>query len=133
MSEKLTFKNLKSPNKTGLLGLKEPKNEEYDEKSDISDMILKKVYHLIENGDDIRSVREINKLKTLAAFSFRLVGDLALIEYFKKTDEVWKILNSPIKRSEKVKLIAVEKCITDRHARRIVEKFENGKDKTPNN
>ena len=65
------------------------------------------------------------KLKKIAVFSLALVGDLSLIEYFRETDDVWKIINMNIKRSEKVKKIAELKCITERGARKIVEKFEH--------
>jgi hypothetical protein len=125
ISEKLTSKCQED---LGLLSPKTTKNNYFLEKNDDFDIIFKKVFHLIENSEDVKSVREIKKLETLALFSYNLVGDLSLIDYFKKTDNVWKILNLPIKRAEKVKLIADAKCITERQAYRIIEKFENGKE-----
>jgi len=49
---------------------------------------------------------------------------LNIIEYFEEIDEEWKILNSNMKRSEKVRKIAELRCITERGSRKIVEKFE---------
>lgn len=126
VSEKLT---LKCQTKTGSLSFKDTKNEVLPQNNEDFDILFKKIYHLIENGEEIKSVRELNKLEILAAFSYALVGDLTLIDYFRKTDDVWKVLNMPIKRAEKVKLIAEAKCITERQAYRIIEKFENGKEK----
>ena len=94
----------------------------------ISDIIQQRLYHLIETGDEVRSVREMNKLKNIGLFSYLLVGDLSLVDYFRKTDEVWKIINMPIKKSDKIKLIAEAKCISDRHARRIYNKLEGKKE-----
>lgn len=85
---------------------------------------FEKLYHLIEEGREVNSVREINKLRLIANFSENLIGDLTLIDYFRETDDIWKIMNLPIKRSEKVKKIAEAKCITERHARRILNKLE---------
>jgi hypothetical protein len=118
----------KSQSKIGILMSKKLKNSTNPRNLEDFDIIFEKVYHLIENGEDIKSVREIKKLKELALFSYILVGDLSLIDYFRKTDEIWKILNAPIKKSEKVKLIAEAKCITERHAYRIIDKFENEKE-----
>ena len=100
--------------------------EGLDEKVELTEPILEKIYHLIEIGEP-KSVREIWKLKKIALFSLTLVGDLSLIDYFIETDDVWKITNMDIKRSEKVKKIAELKCITKRGARKIVNKFENKK------
>lgn len=97
--------------------------EKLDEKTDISDAISEKIYHLIETGSP-KSVREIWKLKKVTSFSLSLLGNLDIINYFQDVDEIWKIINSNIKRSEKVKKISELKCITDRQARRIVERFE---------
>jgi hypothetical protein len=122
VSQNLTSKR---PQKFGTLGVNNPKISQNSKNLTKFDIIFEKVYHLIENGDEIKSVREIKKLHELAMFSYTLVGDLSLIDYFRKTDEIWKILNMPIKKSEKVKLIAEAKCITERHAYRIIQKFEN--------
>lgn len=117
----------KCQNENDFLSPKNLRNTDIEEKSEEFDILFKKVYHLIENGEDIKSVREIKKLKQIAQFSYRLMNDLSLIDYFRKTDEVWKILNMNVKKSEKVKMIAEVKCITERHAYRIMEKFEDGK------
>lgn len=124
VSEKMTSK---CQNKNGFLMSKDLKNKVLLDNDENFDIIFEKVYHLIENGEEIKSVRELKKLKTLAAFSSTLIGDLTLIDYFRNTDDVWKILNMPLKRAEKVKRIAEAKCITERQAYRIIEKFENGK------
>jgi len=92
-------------------------------KKGISEAEKEKLYHLIETFTP-KSTRVIWKLSKIASFSLSLVEDLSLIEYFIETDEVWKIINMKIKRSEKVKKIAELKCITERQARRIVTKFE---------
>lgn len=96
-------------------------------KKDISDIPAgenEKIYHLIETSGELKSVREIWKLKKIASFSYSLIGDLGLIDFFKQTDDIWKVINSKIKRSEKVKKIAELKCISERQARRIVEKYD---------
>ena len=97
--------------------------EKLDKKTELTEPVLEKLYHLIETGEP-KSVREMWKLKKIAVFSLALVGDLSLIDYFMETDEVWKITKMDIKRSEKVKKIAELKCITERGARKIVSKFE---------
>lgn len=125
VSDKLTSE---CPQRNGSLTSKNTKSVQKMAELTNSDIPFEKVYHLIENGEDVNSVREIKKLRTLAAFSTILVGDLSLIDFFRKTDDIWKILNAPIKRAEKVKQIAEAKCITERHARRLVEKFENLKE-----
>ena len=114
----------KCPQDLTVLDANNPNNEELCDGSKISDIVQQRLYHLIENGDEVKSVREMNKLKNIGLFSYLLVGDLSLVDYFRKTDEVWKIINMPIKKSEKIKLIADAKCISDRHARRIYNKLE---------
>jgi len=94
-----------------------------NKKTELSEKISNKIYALMEHGEP-KSVRDIAKLKDVARFSLNLMGDLSLIDYFIDTDEVWTIMNMDIKRSEKVKKIAELKCMTDRGARRIAEKFE---------
>jgi hypothetical protein len=124
MSEKLTT-NVRT--KTSNLMSSSPNNQKSQKCPN-----FEKLYHLIEEGQEVRSVREINKLRLIANFSEILVGDLTLIDYFRETDDIWKIMNLLIKRSEKVKRIAEAKCITERHARRILNKLEqieeNGED-----
>ena len=100
--------------------------ERVNKKSELSEQVIEKLYHLIESGEN-KSVREMWRLKKIASFSLSLLGDLSLIDYFKETDEVWKIINLNIKRSDKVKKIAELKCITERGARKILKKFENDK------
>jgi hypothetical protein len=140
MSEKMTsIGTVNVRSKTSNLMSLSPNNKKGPKMSEN----FEKLYHLIEEGQDVRSVREINKLRLIANFSEILVGDLTLIDYFRDTDDVWKIMNKPIKRSEKVKQIAEAKCITERHARRILNKLEQieedeiketlSKDKAPNN
>jgi len=119
MSEKLTRCPKKCPKNTSNLKTLSPNNQNRHFSPN-----FEKLYHLIEEGQDIRSVREINKLRLIANFSEILVGDLSLIDYFRETDDVWKVMNMPIKRSEKIKRIAEAKCITERHARRILNKLE---------
>lgn len=92
-------------------------------KSELSEQEKNSLYHLIEISNP-KSVREFWKIEKIAKFSLSIVGDLSLIEYFRDTDEIWKIINSNIKRSEKVKKIAELRCITERGARKIVSKLE---------
>ena len=96
------------------------------EKTELSEQEKERLYQIIESGEP-KSVRDIWKLKIAASFSLSLLGDLSLIEYFTETDEMWKIINMNIKRSEKVKKIAELKCITERGARKIVGKYEGKK------
>ncbi len=100
--------------------------EKLDKKTELSELTKGKVYTLIKNKEP-KSTRDFWKLHTVFSFSLSLTNDLSIIEFFEGIDEEWKILNSNIKRSEKVKKIAELKCITERGARKIVEKFENGK------
>lgn len=100
--------------------------ERLNKKTELSEPLQGKVYALIKNQEP-KSTRDFWKLNTIFSFSLSLINDLNLIEYFGKIDEEWKILNSSIKRSEKVKKISELKCITERGARKIVEKFERGK------
>jgi len=88
------------------------------------DINFEKIYHLIDCNEEIHSVREMNKLILITKFSEMLIGDMTLIDYFRNTDDVWKIMNMSIKDSEKVKMIAEARCITERHARRILNKLE---------
>lgn len=100
--------------------------ERLNKKKELTEQEKEKLYHLIEIGEP-KSVREMWKLKKIASFSLALIGDLSLIDYFRETDEVWRIINKDIKRSEKVKKIAELRCITERGARKIVSKFEKRK------
>lgn len=95
--------------------------ETIERKSELSKPILGKIYQIID-GSEPKSVRDLWKLERIASFSLTLFNDLSLIEYFTPIDEVWKIINSNIKRSEKVKKIAELKCITDEAARKILRK-----------
>lgn len=97
--------------------------EKLEKKTELSEPIYKKIEHLISLGEPV-SVRDFWKLKKVASFSLSLIGSLGIIQYFQDIDDIWKIMNSNIKRSEKVKKIAELKCITDRGARKIVNKFE---------
>jgi hypothetical protein len=117
MSE-INFANV--PSKYPKIGLK-GSNLGNDGKSDIN---FEKIYHLIDCNEEIHSVREMNKLILITKFSDMLIGDMTLIDYFRKTDDVWKILNTDNKDSDKVKMIAEARCITERHARRILNKLE---------
>jgi hypothetical protein len=119
MSEKGHCGHHKCPANTSNSRILSPNNQKGHFKP-----LFSKLYHLIESGQEIRSVREINKLRLIANFSEILIGDLTLIDYFRETDEVWKIINMNIQRSDKVKRIAEAKCITERHARRILNKLE---------
>lgn len=97
--------------------------ERLGRKTELSEPAQGKVYSLIENKEP-KSTRDFWKLCTIFSFSLSLMNDLNIIEYFEEIDEEWKILNSNIKRSEKVRKIAELRCITERGARKIVEKFE---------
>lgn len=97
--------------------------EKLEEKTELSEPIKNELFHIIEMGEP-KSVRDKWKLEKTASFSLSLVGNLDIIPCFQEVDEVWKIMNSKIKRGEKVKQIAELKCITERGARKIVEKFE---------
>ena len=96
--------------------------ERINEKTELSKPNLEKIYQIIENGEP-KSFRDFWKLQKIASFSSSFMGDLSLINYFQKTDELWKILNSNIKRSEKVKKIAELRCITLEGARKILRKY----------
>lgn len=100
--------------------------ERLNYKKELSEQEKEKVYHLIDMGEP-KSFRDIWKLKKIASFSLSLIGDLSLIDSFQETDDLWKIINMNIKRSEKVRKIAELKCITERGARKIINKFENRK------
>lgn len=102
--------------------------ERLDTKTEVSEVKKEKnkLYMLIENKEP-KSMRDFWRLTKIASFSLSLMGNLDLIEYFEEVDEIWKVLNSEIKRSEKVKKIAEIKCITERGAREIVIKFEQGR------
>lgn len=86
--------------------------------------IIIKVYHDIIKKKD-NGLRETEMKKII------------LSDNIKDIDEVWKIMNMSIKKSDKVKRIAETKCITTRHARRILNKLEQIEDeiedKTPDN
>jgi hypothetical protein len=75
--------------------------EQILEKTELSEPLNNRLYQIIE-GSSPKSVRDLWKLQNVAAFSMCLVGDFDLIEYFTETDDVWKIMNSKSKRSEKV-------------------------------
>jgi len=102
--------------------------ERLDTKTEVSEVKKEKnkLYTLIENKEP-KSMRDFWRLTKIASFSLSLMGNLDLIEYFEEVDDIWKVLNSEIKRSEKVKKIAEIKCITERGAREIVIKFEQGR------
>jgi len=102
--------------------------ERLDTKTEVSEVKKEKnkLYNIIENKEP-KSMRDFWRLTKIASFSLSLIGNLDLIEYFEEVDEIWKIFNSKIKRSEKVKKIAELKCITERQAREIVAKFEQGR------
>ena len=102
--------------------------EKLNTKTEVSEVKKEKnkLYTLIENQDP-KSMRDFWRLQKIASFSLSLLGNLDLIEYFEEVDEIWKVFNSKIKRSEKVKKIAEIKCITERQARDIIIKFEQGK------
>ena len=122
IKDKILSKKTYKPNMKIWAKIKEKLNK----KKELSEQSTEMVYHLIEESDPT-SVRDIWKLEKIASFSVALIGDLNLMDYFRETDDVWKIINQKIKRSQKVKKIAELKCITERGARKIVSKFEKGK------
>jgi hypothetical protein len=68
-----------------------------------------------------KSVRFAQKCNFIANLSLRLLGTMELLKYFVSIDNIDFILNNPeLKRSEKVKLIAKERKVSERHARRII-------------
>jgi len=90
----------------------------------ITNTIKKRLMVLIENTE-VKSVREMWKLEKIASFSLSLVGDLSLIKYFNNIDEVWDVLNNDeLSRPGKVREIMKIRCVTERQASRILNKYE---------
>lgn len=77
-------------------------------------ILIKKYQEIIKKIDKGRREINVNKL----ILNNNEIGDIK------------EIMNMPIKRVDKVKLIAEAKCITERHARRLLNKLEQIEDET---
>lgn len=77
-------------------------------------ILINEYHHIIKKKDNGK--REITMKK------------LILSDDINEVNDILKIANMDIKRSDKVKMIAEAKCITERHARRILNKLENIKE-----
>jgi len=116
IKEKINSKFSYKPNKEIW---REIKNRVF-QKTELTEVELK---ILLDSINHPKSVRDIWRLEIIGKFSKTLVSDLSLINYFIDRDNIWEIVNSTLKRSEKVKAIAKIKSISDRQARKYVPKM----------
>lgn len=72
----------------------------------------------------VKSVRDEWRLRKIAKGLNNILGDLQFLKKYLKIDEVYEILMSDSKRSEKVSAISEVKKISIRQARNMVKKYE---------
>jgi len=89
-------------------------------KTELSELELRTLIYKINYP---KSVRDSWKLEIIGKFSKTLVNDLSLVNYFNERNQILEIINSSMKRSEKVKKIAEARMITLRQARKYIPKM----------
>lgn len=80
------------------------------------------VYEILDLSE-IKSMRDKWRFMNIAECSKKVINSLDFLKYFTKIDKISFILANPdLKKSEKVKMIAIEKGVGERQAQRIVKK-----------
>ena len=90
-------------------------------KYEINEQVLGQIYQLIDKME-VKSMRDIERMRDIAITSMKLTNSLALIKPFFKLDTIDIILGKDIKKSEIVKQIAKSKKVSIRMAQKIVKK-----------